>query len=298
MSAVFDFSGKCVIVTGGNRGIGYACSNALAKAHSKVAIIYRSSETAPKVADELAKKHGVEVKAFKCDVTDEEKTNEMFAHINKEMGPVTGLIANAGVSVVKPALELTRGDFDKVFDVNVFGVQNSAKATEKLWINNKMGGSIVIMSSMSSEIINQAAPNKALTQGFYNASKAAVSQLAKELAVEWSPRVRVNTVSPGYVDTDQTRDMAPEIRQHQKENVPLKRFAEPKEIAPQALLLLSDDASYMTAGDYPCQRRPTCLVNCAPRRNGVTINSVARDFKRDKREWFITWIDVMFVQQF
>ncbi|KAH7929033.1 NAD(P)-binding protein [Leucogyrophana mollusca] len=248
---MIDFSNKCIIVTGGNRGIGYAFSRAVAQAGARVAIIYRSSKDAPDVAQKLSKEFNVDVKAYQCDVSDADGTNKTFNKIDKEMGPVTGLVANAGVSVVKPALELTTDDFNKVYNVNVLGVFNSARAAAKLWIDAKHAGSIVITSSMSSQIINQAAPNKALTQVFYNSSKGAVSNLTKGLAAEWAPyHIRVNTVSPGYVNTDQTSHMDKHIRDHQARNVPLGRFAEPHEMTGQAVLLLSDHGSYMTGGEY------------------------------------------------
>ncbi|KAG2136647.1 hypothetical protein DEU56DRAFT_805082 [Suillus clintonianus] len=246
-----DFSDKCIIITGGNRGIGYAFSRAVAGAGASVAIIYRSSEDAPKVAEDLSKEFGVEVKAYQCDVSDAKKTDETFSIIEEDIGPVTGLIANAGVSVVKPALELTSEDFHKVYGVNVLGVFNSTKAAAKLWIDKKHGGSIVITSSMSSHIINQIAPNKPLTQVFYNSSKGAVSILMKGLAAEWATHgIRVNALSPGYVNTDQTSGMEARVREHQAKTVPLGRFAEPHEMTGQAVLLLSDHASYMTGGEY------------------------------------------------
>ncbi|KAG2109043.1 uncharacterized protein F5147DRAFT_693832 [Suillus discolor] len=246
-----DFSNKCIIITGGNRGIGYAYSRAVAHAGARVAIIYRSSKDAHEVAENLGKEFGVQVKAYQCDVSDAQKTTETFSLIDKDLGPVTGLIANAGVSVVKPALELTSRDFHKVYGVNVLGVFNSTKAAAKLWIDKKYGGSIVITSSMSSRIINQVAPNKPLTQVFYNSSKGAVSILMKGLAAEWATYgIRVNALSPGYVNTDQTSGMETSVLEHQAKTIPLGRFAEPYEMTGQAVLLLSDHASYMTGGEY------------------------------------------------
>jgi len=251
MVFAFDFTNKCVVVTGGNRGIGYAFSRAVAQAGARVAIIYRSSTDADQVASKLSEEFGVQTKAYKCDVADANLVVSTLEKIDKELGPITGLIANAGVSVVKPALELTSEDFSKIFNVNVLGVFNTARAAAKLWINRKSGGSIVITSSMSSQIINQTAPNQALTQVFYNSSKGAVSNLTKGLAAEWAPHgIRVNALSPGYVNTAQTAVMAKNIRDHQANNLPLGRFAEPHEMSGQALLLLSEHASYMTGGEY------------------------------------------------
>jgi hypothetical protein len=171
----------------------------------------------------------------------------------------TRLRQNAGVSVVKPALELTSADFNKVFTTNVLGVFNAARAAAKLFISRESkansgsgtGGSIVVISSMSSQIYNLAGPGKPLTQAFYNSSKGAASALVRGLAAEWAEHgIRVNALSPGYVDTDQTRDMPQETKDFQAQGVPLGRFAKPEEMAGIALLLLSDAASYMTGGEY------------------------------------------------
>ncbi|EJD01841.1 NADP-dependent mannitol dehydrogenase [Fomitiporia mediterranea MF3/22] len=248
----FDFSGKCIIVTGGNRGIGYEFSRACAQAGASVAIIYRASKNAEEVAEKIGKEFGVKTKAYKCDVGDEKLVIETVKKIDDELGPVSGLIANAGVSVIKPAIELTTEDFRKVYDVNVLGVFNTAKAVAKLWIDRKaQSGSIVITCSMSSQIINIVDQNEPLTQVFYNSSKGAVSNLTKGLAAEWAKHgIRVNALSPGYVSTDQTAHMDRKVLENQAKGIPLGRFAEPHEMTGQAILLLSDHASYMTGGEY------------------------------------------------
>lgn len=157
------------------------------------------------------------VRAYQCDVTNAEDTVEAFAQIDKELGPVTGLIANAGVTAVKPSIELTAKDFNDVFSVNVYGVFNCAVAAAKLWKDKDLQNlSIVITSSMSSTIINQASTNKPLMQVFYNASKAAVSNLTKGLAAEWAAdNIRVNAVSPGYVDTEQTKTLPRDVVEYE-----------------------------------------------------------------------------------
>ncbi|KAF8523684.1 NADP-dependent mannitol dehydrogenase [Hysterangium stoloniferum] len=253
---VLSLTGKTIVVTGGNRGIGYELSRAVAKAGASVAIIYRSSKDAGEKAEMIGKEFGVKTKAYQCDVSNVNLVNKTFELIQSEMGNVDGVIAVStlctGVSVVKPALDLTEEDFNYVYGVNVLGVFNTARAAAKLWINRKhQGGSIVITSSMSSQIINQVAQNKPLTQLFYNSSKAAVSHVVRGLAAEWAPYgIRVNCVSPGYVNTDQTSHMEASLKGFQANGIPLKRFAEPQEMAGQVVLLLTEYASYMTGGEY------------------------------------------------
>ncbi|KAF9564025.1 NAD(P)-binding protein [Agrocybe pediades] len=246
-----DLTSKCIVVTGGNRGIGYAFTRAVAQAGATVAVIYRSSKDAVEVTEKVGKEFGVKAKAYQCDVSDTNAVNETFKKIDEELGPIAGVIANAGVSVVKPALDMSYDDYKYVYDVNVFGVFNTARAAAKLWKERNHGGSIIITSSMSSQIINKTSETSPLTQVFYNSSKAAVSNLCKGLAAEWAPyNIRVNAISPGYVLTDQTAHMDKNIREHQAKNLPLGRFAEPHEMAGQALLLLSEYSTYMTGGEY------------------------------------------------
>jgi len=249
MPVSFDFSGSTIIVTGGNRGIGFAISETLAKASANVAIIFNSATDAHDVAADLAKKHGVKVKAWQCDVGNTEKVKSTFKEIDETFGPVHGVVANAGVSVVKDALEMEKSDFSKVYDVNVWGQFACAQAAADLWTKSGYKkGSIVLTSSMSSQIVN-----KGIHQVFYNSSKAAASSIVKQLAVEWAPHsIRINALCPGYVATDQTAHMDPKLLDWQKKDlVPLQRFSEPEEQAYMALLLLdSTMGAYCTGQEY------------------------------------------------
>ncbi|GAA5906098.1 hypothetical protein JCM5296_001045 [Sporobolomyces johnsonii] len=230
-----DFEKKVYVVTGGNRGLGHGISEALLQANATLAIIFNTAKNAHEVASELEKKWGNKVKAYQCNVGDPSKVKSTFAQIEKELGPICGLAANAGISVIKPALELTADDFHKVFDVNVLGVFNTAQAVGDLWIKRKHKGSIVVVSSMSDTI------------AFYNSSKGAVSNLTRCLAAEWAPHgIRVNNLCPGFIETDQTAHMDPTLRAAQCADVPLGRFSRAYEQATQVVMLLSPYTSYQT----------------------------------------------------
>jgi len=249
MPYTIDLSHGTVIVTGGNRGIGLAMSEAVANAGANVAILYRSHPDAEKNAAKVAEKFGVKVKAYKCDVGNHELMVETIEKASKELEkPIIGLMANAGVSVVKPALELSKDDFDFVYSTNVYGVFNTCQAVAKHWKSAGFKkGSIVVTSSMSSSIYNQSALNEPLTQVFYNSSKGAVTNMVKALAAEWAPiGIRVNALEPGFCNTEQTSGMDPKIRDFQASSIPLKRFSEPHEQAEPAVMLLSEKASYIT----------------------------------------------------
>ncbi|WFD35204.1 hypothetical protein MCUN1_002054 [Malassezia cuniculi] len=237
-----------VICTGGNRGIGLGISKVAASAGANVAIFYRSHPDAEKNAAEIAKEYGVKVKAYQCDVSDAALVKKTIKQAEEDLGQITGLAANAGVSVVKPATELTPEDFHKIFDVNVLGVFNTAQAVAQHWIETGFKkGSIVVTSSMSSEIYNQSGPTQPLTQIFYNSSKGAVTNMVKGLAAEWAEHgIRVNALEPGFCNTEQTSVMDAKIREYQASSVPMKRFSEPMEQAYPAIFLLSEQASYIT----------------------------------------------------
>ncbi|GAA5874830.1 hypothetical protein JCM1840_003892 [Sporobolomyces johnsonii] len=248
-----DFEKKVYVVTGGNRGLGHGISEALLQANATLAIIFNTAKNAHEVASELEKKWGNKVKAYQCNVGDPSKVKSTFAQIEKELGPICGLAANAGISVIKPALELTADDFHKVFDVNVLGVFNTAQAVADLWIKRKHKGSIVVVSSMSDTIVNspltqaRALPSPSLARAFYNSSKGAVSNLTRCLAAEWAPHgIRVNNLCPGFIETDQTAHMDPTLRAAQCADVPLGRFSRAYEQATQVVMLLSPYTSYQT----------------------------------------------------
>ncbi|CAD6949230.1 unnamed protein product [Tilletia controversa] len=218
MVFTIDLSGSTVVVTGGNRGIGLAMSEAVADAGANVAILYRSHPEAEKAAEGVAKQFNVKAKAYKCDVGDAAQVKSVIAQIEGDLGtPIKGLMANAGVSVVKPALELTPEDFQYVYGTNVLGVFNTCREIAAHWIKSGTKGSIVVTSSMSSEIYNQSGLNKPLTQVFYNSC-----------------------------ETEQTSGMEASVREFQAASIPLKRFSQPREQAEPAVLLLSDKASYIT----------------------------------------------------
>ncbi|GAA5961304.1 hypothetical protein JCM21900_006513 [Sporobolomyces salmonicolor] len=230
------------VVSGGNRGLGHGISEALLQANATVAILYNSAKDAEEVAARLEKKWGNKVKAYQCNVGDSPKVKSTFAQIEKDLGEIHGLVANSGISIVKPALELTADDFHKVFDVNVLGVFNTAQAVADLWIPRKHKGSIVVVSSMSDSIVNSP-----ITQVFYNSSKGAVSNLTRCLAAEWAPNgIRVNNICPGFIETDQTNHMPAELRNGQCSEVPLGRFSKVFEQATQVVFLLSPYTSYQT----------------------------------------------------
>ncbi len=251
----FKLDGKTALVTGGGRGIGLACCQALAEAGAAVMI----AEIDPAVGDagknELAS-HGLEVDVVEMDVTRSEQVDSVAESIAKERGGVDILVNNAGIARSDTPAEATTDEhWLNVIDVNLNGVFWCCRAFGKAMLD-KGGGAIVNIGSMSGMIVNKPQP-----QSFYNASKAGVHHLTKSLAAEWAQRgVRVNAVAPTYIETPLTRFGMEDQRLYPvwMENTPMGRVGQPDEIASVVLFLASDAASLMTGsivvadGGYIC----------------------------------------------
>jgi len=181
-------------------------------------------------------------------VRDTELLNSVIENIANTEGRMDGLVAAAGIQQETPALEYSAKDSNTMFEVNVTGVFMTAQAVAKQMIRFGNGGSIAMIASMSGTIANRG-----LICPAYNASKAAVIQLGRNLAAEWGQyNIRVNTISPGYIVTAMVEKLFvefPERRdQWPKENM-LGRLSRPEEYRGAAVFLLSDASSFMTGSD-------------------------------------------------
>ena len=236
----FSLTGKVSVVTGANRGIGRALTQALAEAGSNVVLLVRNKEGAAAAVGEL-ESLGVSALAVSADVTDATEVQQAVAEITDQLGQVDVLVNNAGACIHRPALEVTDDEWRFVMDVNVNGVWNCAQAFGRQMVTQR-GGVIVNVGSISAQIVNRPQ-----WQPGYNASKAAVHQLTKSLAAEWAPYwVRVNALAPGYIKTEMAPVDEPQFRQHWIEDAPMRRYALPEELGPSVVFLASDASSFMT----------------------------------------------------
>ena len=236
----FDLTGKVVVVTGGNTGLGEAFARALSEAGASVAIAARTRDRSEEVAKDITSS-GVTAIAVTLDVTNRKSVERMLGEVTERLGPVDVLVNNAGVCYHRPAAEVPENEWMDVFDVNVHGLWNCAQVVGRQMIETG-GGAIVNIGSISAQIVNRPQ-----WQPAYNASKAAVHQLTKSLAAEWAPHnVRVNALAPGYVKTEMAPVDEPRFRQHWIEDAPMQRYATPEELGPSMVYLASDASSFMT----------------------------------------------------
>ena len=241
MTSLFSLEGKTALVTGGNQGLGQAFAAGLATAGARVAIVGRRTDANHRAVEE-ARAEGQEWAAITADITDDAQVATVTEQARAALdGRIDILVNNAGVCYHAPAFDVPDEQFDGVFDINVRALWKMSVAVGAVMCEQG-GGSIVNIGSISAIIVNRPQ-----WQPAYNASKAAVHQLTKSLAVEWAPYgIRVNAVAPGYVKTDMAPVDRPEFQRYWIEDVPQQRFALPAEIAPSVVFLASDAAAFIT----------------------------------------------------
>jgi sorbose reductase len=258
---LFDLHGKTALVTGGSSGIGRWVALAYLEAGAQVAIAARNSEALQKVADELATAAGGKgggpvhrrVVPITCDVTQPEQVTAMVDRVAAELGGIDIAVCNAGVVSVQPMLDMPLEEFQRIQDTNVTGVFLTAQAAARAMVEQGHGGVIINTASMSGHIIN--IPQQV---SHYCASKAAVVHLTKGMAVELAPhRIRVNSVSPGYILTELVEPLA-EYHRLWEPKIPLGRIGRPEELTGLYLYLASEASSYMTGSDLVIDGGYTC----------------------------------------
>jgi len=249
----FRLDQQTALVTGAASGIGRSIAVGLAAAGADVACFDLSGSALDEVCAQI-ERQGRRALAITGDVTDAVTLTEAVQNTQRSLGPLSLAVNSAGIANGAPAEEMPLDQWQRLIDINVTGVFLSCQAEGRAMLQDGRG-SIVNIASMSGSIVNRG-----LLQTHYNASKAAVIQLSRSLAMEWCQRgIRVNTISPGYTATPM--NLRPEVAGQVEKfeaDTPLGRMATVDELVGPAVFLLSDAASFCTGVDLLVDGGFTC----------------------------------------
>lgn len=240
--AVFDFTGSVVLVTGGGTGIGRSVARAFLEAGATVAVSGRRSQPLEEAIADVEPDRAL---ALPCDIGDREAVNGLVDTVVAHFGRLDVVVSNAAIFISSQLSDLDQDTWEQMRRANVDGFYYLAQAT--LPLLEQSGGSLVAVSSVSGE-------RGDWSQAGYNATKAAVSNFVRSLALDYGPRgVRINAVAPAFTVTDMTRAVADDAaaRQVFENRVAFGRLAGPDDIAGSVLFLASDAAEYVTGVVLP-----------------------------------------------
>jgi len=236
---VIDLSGRSAVVTGGSRGIGRAIVTRLAEQGADVCFSFRRDQAA---ADEVAAaitalgRHALPVQA---DVTDPAAAEALIKDATGEFGKIDILVNNAGITRDDLIMRMSTEAWREVLETNLFGAFYTLKAVTRPMLKAR-GGRIINITSVSGQAGQTGQAN-------YSAAKAGLIGLTKASARELASRgITVNAVAPGFVLTELTKDLPPELQAQITDRTPLGRFGTPEDISAAVCFLASDEAAYVT----------------------------------------------------
>jgi gluconate 5-dehydrogenase len=237
---LFDLTGEVALVTGGTHGLGMAMANGLGAAGATL-VINDLNQDKLDDARKNYRKAGFDVKAYLFDVTNEKKVMEMIPLIEKEVGPITILVNNAGIIRRTPLTEMAVEDFRLVIDIDLVAPFIMAKHVVKGMIERRKG-KIINICSMMSELGRN-------TVGAYAAAKGGLKMLTRNMATEWAPyNIQVNAIGPGYFATSQTapiREKGNPMNEFIISRTPAGRWGEPDELQGAAIFLASKASDFV-----------------------------------------------------
>lgn len=231
---------KVVLITGGSRGIGKSTAIEFAKNGYNIIINYLSDDkSAEHIKSFLVENYDVDVMTYKCDVKDELKVKRMVEDVINYFGRIDVLVNNAAIAIDTLVEDKNKDDFKKILDTNLIGPFILSRSVAKVMMENKKGSIINVSSTNAIDTYYEYSLD-------YDASKSALISLTHNLAKYYAPYIRVNAVAPGWVDTDMNKNLSLDYIKKECEDIYLKRFGKPEEIAKAIYFLASDNASYIT----------------------------------------------------
>jgi len=238
----YKIKGQTAIVTGASSGLGISFAEALAEEGVNLVIGARRYEKLVKVAEELTRKHHVEVIPTKTDVSKEVDVANMIKIANERFGSLEIIVNNAGIASLSPSIDMTLEEWKKVIDINLTGVFLCARAAAREMMKQKYG-KIINIASIYGAVgdIFHAAP--------YYASKGAVINLTRGFAIEWAPyRINVNAIAPGFFPSEMTEQVFKDedAMKHIISRTPLGRTGDPIDLKAALLYLASPASNYVT----------------------------------------------------
>ena len=238
--------GKKAVITGGTRGIGFAIASRFIEEGAAVTVFGSRQETADKAVERLKAAYpDAVVFGRTADLAKRTQVTEQFALAAEDMGGLTTVINNAGISQSTKLLDYTVSEWQKIVDLNITGVFNGCYAGAEYFVNHGVQGCIISTSSM---VAKYGQPSGA----GYPTSKYAVNGLTQSLSRELAPKgIRVNAVAPGITKTDMVAVLPDEMIKPLIATIPLGRMGEPEDVANAFVYLASEMASYVTGAVIP-----------------------------------------------
>jgi 2-hydroxycyclohexanecarboxyl-CoA dehydrogenase len=237
-----SLAGRVVLVTGAARGIGAAVADAFGAAGASVAVGDVDVDGAAVVAAQVSETHGVRSVGVDLDVTARERVDAAIAKVEADLGPLDVLVNNAGIDVIKPFVDSTTDEWERIIAVNLMGTFHCCQAA-LVGMIERGRGAIVNFASDAGRVGSSG-------EAVYSATKGGVLAFTKTLARETARHgIRVNCVSPGPTDTAllaQVADVDPKLRDALARSIPMRRVADPDDIAPAVVFLAGDGARYIT----------------------------------------------------
>lgn len=232
---------KTVLVTGSSRGIGRSTIMLFAQNNYDVVINYVNDyESALSLKSEVETKYGVDALCIKADVSEEVEVSNMVDEIISKFGHIDCLVNNAGIAIDTTFEDKTVENFRRTINTNLIGTFLVSKYVGREMLKNESGSIINVSSTNGIDTVYPESLD-------YDASKAGVISLTKNLAIQYAPYIRVNSVAPGWVMTDMNKELDSDFIKSEEEKILLKRFAKPEDIAKVIYFLASDDACYINS---------------------------------------------------